>query len=149
MLEALRDVSDFEGKEGGMFCLLDEQTGEFLVEPTIIGQIVNGKAEIYTSFCQEKARRLLEHIKNGRDNQHWLSWESRNPDLDQWGGAICDENFHIWSFSGLTEEQDEALMIMSAHLCGQMINAAPKWLSEISGNRIILDNPYLFWHKPE
>ncbi|MCR4277813.1 MAG: hypothetical protein NUV85_02240 [Candidatus Berkelbacteria bacterium] len=140
MLKQLGFVSDLEGKIGGMFCLMDEATGLMVIEPTKIGEIANGKKGQYTAFCREKATRLRENRANG----HFQSWESRDPESDKWGGAISDGN-HIWSFSGLTEEQDEALMLMSAHSCGRIMNGAPHSYAEGSNNRIILDNDYLFW----
>lgn len=142
MLEKLRAVSDFEGKDGGVFCLMEESTGRYIVEPTIIGQITNGKEDRYRELCQEKAVRLRENKGD------MSSWQSRDEKNDKWGGAISDGD-HIWSFSGLTEYQDEALMIMSAHMCGRIMNGAPKNYAKISDNRIILDSPGLFWKHDE
>jgi hypothetical protein len=122
-----------------MFCLMNEQTGELVIEPTLIGEITNDQTDLYTELCKEKANRLRENIK-----EHKLSWQSRNEDEEKWGGAISDGD-HIWSFSGLTEAQDEALMIMGAHTCGRIMNYLPEALANLSDNRIILDGPLHFW----
>ena len=140
-LERLSKVSDFNGKEGGMFCLIKESTGELMVEPTLIGTINNGKQDKYAKLCVEKANRLrTERAKNS----HWLSWQSRDPENEMWGGAFCDGDC-IWSFSGLNEHQDEAVVIIAAHLDGRIMNGEPQALAEISDNKIFLDNEYLFW----
>lgn len=147
MLEQLQLVSDMEGKSGVMFCLMNESTGELVIEPTMIGEITNGKEERYAALCQEKATRLREYRKSG----HWLSWQSRDPANDKWGGAISDGEY-IWSPSGLKEDQDESLALMSAHSSGRIMNGAPQEYAGISNNLIILDNEYLFWipkWKPE
>jgi len=140
MLAELAQVSDLGGKEGGMFCLMEESTGNLVIEPTEIGKITNGKKDKYREYCLEKATRLRSH----RGEDHFLSWQSRDENHDMWGGAFSDGD-HIWSLSGYTEEQDEALMIMSAHVCGRIMNIEPRDCAKVSDNRIILDNEYLFW----
>ncbi len=138
VLAEVARVSDMRDREGGMFVLMRAVTGEIIVGPKQVGQINNGKEDKYAEFAQEKPVRLLEHP------DHCLSWESRDPDNNKWGGAVNDGLF-VWSFSGLSEEQDEALVLMASHLCGRIRNGDPKAMAEISNNRIIIDNPYLFW----
>lgn len=138
VLAEVAKVSDMRGREGGVFVLMQADTQELIVPPMVVGAITNGKQEKYAQFAREKASRLLEHT------DHCLSWESRDPDNEKWGGALHDGLF-IWSFSGLSEEQDEAFVLMAAHLSGRVRNGTPKTVSEISGNQIILGNPYLFW----
>jgi len=134
--------SDLEGKQGCMVCVLDKASHEFVVESTVVGQVADAeKLAEYTRLCQEKALRLLGHP------DHILSWQSRDEDHDQWGGAY-DDGIYIWSVSGLTEAQDEALSLMAAHLCGQIPNGEPRACAEISDNQIILGNAYLFWYHP-
>ena len=144
MMARLQQVSDFKGKEGGMFYLLD-QAGNVLVEPTAIGKVAEDKLAKYTELCQEKASRLRQRRLDG--HEEWQSWESRDAENGKWGGAIFDGRYY-WSFSGLTEEQDEALMVMSAHMCGQMMNGSPEVYAKTSDNRVILDNEGLFWSFP-
>lgn len=144
LFEELKKVVNLNGKEGVMFCLKNKRTGKFTIPPTEIGKITNGREEKYTDLCQEKADRLAE---NSVSQGHCLSWQSQDPDNDKYPGGI-DDGDEIWSCSGLTGEQDEALMIMGAHSCGRITNGAPEIFAKISDNRVILDNKSLFWiHK--
>ena len=96
----------WKDRSGGYFCLADAET----VLPLLImavGQVPVEKAGKYLSFCQEKAKRLAEHP------DHLSSWESRNPEKEQWGGAVRVGEF-IFSFSGLPEMGDEAVMLAVA-----------------------------------
>lgn len=89
---------------GGYLCIADEEV------PVLIGRIGNPVPEKlgkYLEFSQEKARRLAAHP------QHDLSRESRNPDANQWGGAVRAGGI-IYSFSGLPEELDEAYACLVA-----------------------------------
>jgi hypothetical protein len=36
---------------------------------------------------------------------------------------------------------------MTAHMCGRINNGAPESYAQLSNNRIILQNPYLFWKR--
>jgi len=93
----------WERRGGGYFCLADGVTGfPLLIFP--IGIMPEEKVVKYLAFCQEKAKRLAKH------SDHMSSWESRNPDENQWGGAIKIEDL-IYSFSGLPELGDEAAML--------------------------------------
>jgi hypothetical protein len=144
MLKKLAAVSPLgDDCGGGMFCLMEESTGRLVIEPIMIGQITNGKGERYLELCLEKANRLRNQRLVGSD--HVLSWQSRDPDKDMWGGAILDDVAVIWSCSGLTEAQDEALMTMGAHNNGRIMNGVPEIYARISSNDIILKNEPLFW----
>ena len=94
-----------EKRFGGYFCVADEHGNPLLLIP--IGSIADGKAEKYRTFCLEKAKRLASY------RSHDLSRESRNPDREQWGGAVKAWPY-IFSFSGFPEELDELLMFMVA-----------------------------------
>lgn len=65
------------------------------------------KAAKYFALSQEKAARLIVHPS------HDSSWQSRNPDADQWGGAVVASSW-IFSFSGFPEAFDEAVMLLLA-----------------------------------
>ena len=70
------------------------------------------RAEASSPFCQEKAKRLVQHP------DHKSSWESRNPEAGQWGGAISVSAFGslIFSMSGFPELGDEAIMLVTAEM---------------------------------
>ncbi|MBU6500409.1 MAG: hypothetical protein KGJ89_01085 [Patescibacteria group bacterium] len=95
-------------RRGGYFCLADGN-GKPFFEPTQIGEVAVEKAEKYMQLCKEKAQRLAS-----RPLIYCSSYESRNPEAGQWGGAIRLTNDHIFSFSGFPELLDEALMIILA-----------------------------------
>lgn len=70
--------------------------------------------EQYLVFSQEKAERL-----HGHWHQHLSSWQSRDPDKGCWGGAICADEM-IFSFSGLPEKVDEAVVTAAAYWLGEI-----------------------------
>jgi len=100
---------------GGCFVLSDD-----VVPPprhfrlvSRVGEVAQEKAfQEYRLNAQEKASRLLV---NHRD--HATSWQSRNAENNKYGGAIR-VNFSgiglIMSFSGYSEQYDEALMLALA-----------------------------------
>jgi hypothetical protein len=100
------DQEGWAGRQGGAFCLADARTGLFH-GVALLGLVAPDKVAKYLEFCQEKAQRLARELR------HSSSWESRDPGLRQWGGAIrCGQI--ILSFSGLPELGDEALMLKVA-----------------------------------
>lgn len=70
--------------------------------------------EQYLAFSQEKAERL-----QGLWHQHLSSWQSRDPDKGRWGGAIIADQL-IFSFSGLPEKVDEAVVTAAAYWLGEI-----------------------------
>jgi len=144
ILAKMNAVAAYRGKEGGAFCVVDLKTGRFVIRPIIIGVVTDPeKRAKYLRLCVEKARRLRRKYMQ---YNHLLSWQSRNPDKGEWGGSICDGEY-LWAFSGLPEEGDEALMLISAQSCGQIANGDPGKYAMISDNRVILDGGYKFWAK--
>jgi len=98
---------------GGYFCLADTVNGR----PWFIcsfGIMLEEKWPRYLHFAQEKALRLAVNPS------HESSWQSRNEEEEQWGGAIRAGQY-ILSFSGLPEKWDEALCLAVA-FTHQLIN---------------------------
>jgi hypothetical protein len=91
-----------ENKQGGYFTLLDKKSGHILVTAQI-GKIPDDKYKKYHDFSIEKARRVFK-------TNRFTSYATRDEKKNQYGGAIST-NDHIFSFSGLPELADEALMI--------------------------------------
>jgi len=116
MLREFGEREDWGGRKGGYFCVADGLTGTPLLI-ALVGQVPLEKVEKYMEFAQEKARRLSSRIGDVS------SWESRNLDHNQYGGAIRVEN-KIFSFSGLPELADEALMLSVALMYGRRENAS-------------------------
>ncbi len=100
-------------RKGGWFCLLDVRgnpTGVIIIhEP--FGDLTPEKSSAYCLFSREKAIRLSAHP------EHSTSRESRDEHAERYGGAVRAGGF-IFSFSGLSEEEDEALALAVAYRCG-------------------------------
>ncbi len=90
-------------RKGGWLCIL-RPDGEVFIHQRI-GKTSSEKDERYKHLSAEKALRLHAHPG------HRTSWQSRDPALDRWGGAIRTIDGWVFSFSGLPEAWDEALMI--------------------------------------
>lgn len=132
-----------EGRSGGYFCLMDHNTGEVDLGPVLIGQVTNGKDEKYKAFCQEKAHRLSVLMDWGRFDPAATSWQSRNERKQRWGGAISTGD-HIFSFSGLPEEGDEAAMIIAAVRAGQLSFEEARSYAGTSNNQVYLSTDWEF-----
>lgn len=127
------------GGEGGYFCIADEDGRPLIV--VAVGSLSNEKATKCFDLAQEKARRLAEHP------EHLTSWESRDPNALKFGGAVKDlRNYpHIYSFSGLPEKVDEALMLAIAIFATPIPksrNDELEGLRQAKQIAIANDNPY-------
>ncbi len=105
----------WQDRAGGYFCLTTDDGTLLLLCP--FGNIPLGKFAKYAALSQEKAQRLAAHP------EHASSWQSRSEnDADlRFGGAIR-ANGYIYSFSGLPELGDEAVMLVTALLTGASEN---------------------------
>jgi hypothetical protein len=75
-----------------------------------IDQISDEKYKRYFDLSYEKANRLYKHLSEG----HLSSFQSRDTEKDQWGGAIFAGDY-ILSFSGMSGElMDESIMLLLA-----------------------------------
>jgi hypothetical protein len=114
-----------EGRTGGGYlCIANGDSGIPLLIAKI-GEPNPLKCEKYLVFCQEKVRRLFQHP------DHHLSRSSRDPALDQWGGAVRGKH-HLLSFSGLPEHLDEAFMFL---LAGEFDELTNKQIYEIMSDK--------------
>ena len=96
-------ISSKTDSRGGYLCVADLTSG-FPLLIQLIGSARLDKMSKYFELCQEKALRLAQNPK------HMTSWESRDETQNMYGGAIRQAE-KIISFSGLTEEADEALSL--------------------------------------
>ena len=96
-----------------------------------VGECKPEKFEQYWAFSQEKAYRLARLIHA----RHVSSWQSRDENLRRFGGAIRAGDY-IFSFSGLPEKADEAVMLRTAILCGYMTASEAGVVVDISDNEI-------------
>jgi len=80
----------------------------------------------------EKAKRLRRHPK------HFSSFQSRNPEKNQLGGAVRIENNNfILSLTYVNEELDEAIVTATAWHMGIMSMDETRRIAEASGNQFI------------
>ncbi len=118
-------------KRGGIFYMHDQCVDglhAFVLLP--VGRMSADKQMRYMNLAPEKANRLL------CCGDHVSSWQSRNPEIDQWGGAVRG-NRYIRSFSGFPEALDEASMLLHALLCRDMTIDRAQQIARISRNEHI------------
>lgn len=128
------DKSPEEQKHGGFLCVVQ---GTNLGLPPVAMIMIGGprlsKQAKYAELSKEKARRLAGFPLAKS------SWQSRNPSIDCWGGAVrCKDKdgIIILSFSGLTEEADEALVLLVAVLCNLLTREEAAEIARISNNEL-------------
>jgi hypothetical protein len=120
---------EWQGREGVMFCV-GEGEGGFPVVSAVLGSVGAGKIEKYNAFAPEKSSRLAAHAGD------LSSFQSRDPDKDQWGGAVRSRRAgsRIFSCSGAPELGDEAMMLIVALAAGEMTPADAEEIVQLSRN---------------
>ena len=119
ILDHARGKSGIEGREfdrRGYLTLMDGITGN-IVFTIPFGEIPEEKRQKYFELSQEKAMRLFSQVNMHLPNGHTTSFQSRNEENEQYGGAIyvnCHSTIFILSFSGMPELIDEAMMLVLA-----------------------------------
>lgn len=91
-----------------------------------IGEIPYNKESKYRWLALEKARRTL--ILG-----HRSSWESRDETKKQYGGGVVGGDYGL-GFSGLTEKEDEAVVLTVAAATHFMSWHEARRIAEVSGN---------------
>ena len=127
---ALPDNPQPDRALAGYFTLLSKATGATL-SGFAFGDVPAEKEERYRSFSMEKALRLFANMA-----QHGSSFESRDPALDLWGGAINAHDF-ILSFSGMPELLDEAVMLIVAYQMGWLNWQEVNYIAQKSNNGFV------------
>ena len=119
-----------EGRRGGGYIYICDSLGRKWLHVKI-GYPDPEKEEKYKEFSQEKAERLLANP------EHKLSWQSRNPEDNKWGGAVRlgVVGGFIISFSGFPEAVDEAFCISIAQSIG--------WIDSTKAFRCLLNQDKL------
>jgi hypothetical protein len=111
---------------GGYFCVADPNNGH-LILLLRCGFVPEEKMTKYSGFAQEKALRLAQHP------DHLTSHASRNFNARMYGGAIRTPRY-IFSFSGFSEEMDEAVVLEYAYRFGFLAEKEAKGIALSSGN---------------
>lgn len=121
-----------DNRAGGYFAIyrrgIDGSVGQALVLE-VIGAVIAEKLTRYSRFVREKITRLSQHP------DHLSSHQSRNPDKDLWDGAIVAGDYYF-SFSGLPDYCDEALVLIAARMLGVITVANAARIAELSDNTI-------------
>jgi hypothetical protein len=131
---------EWAGREGGAFCLANAGLG-IPYRVALVGHPNPEKVSKYVDFCQEKSRRLAFNLN------HVSSWESRNPDADQYGGAIRCQIL-ILSFSGFPELGDEAIMLKAAQTLGGLPGDPLRMGTDVGAlDRIAVRSKNPYWPK--
>ena len=129
VLKDVLDANQIKDRHGGYLTVWFEDTpAPFLVLLVSTDYVPLNKRKKYMRLSQEKAKRVLEH------QSHDSSWQSREPEADQWGGAIQSGTCAI-SFSGLPELADEAFCLMLAQTIEILDVDQANRLAAISDNK--------------
>lgn len=114
-------------KNYGFLTVYDAMCGHGVLLGAKINICPQEKSEKYFILSIEKAKRLSE-------SRNLLSWQSRDPANNKWGGAVVVRVNTVLSFSGMDELEDEALVIYVAHKAGWIDRAQALELAAISSN---------------
>lgn len=129
--------------EGGYFCLtVPEKSCRFsgrFSGPMLVGRPDEQEKETYFILSQEKADRLgVNHNLLG----HLSSFQSRDPVKNKWGGSIIvRDEFncpYILSFAGLTEHENEAVMLLVGISKGWLTEIEAIHIAKLSDNEVFL-----------
>jgi len=126
MPAALRLAAEHD-RTGGYYCLADKVTGAPLLIAAF-GTIPTDEAAKYLRLSQEKPWRLAQNP------DHILSWQSRDPKVGKWGGAVRWQDA-LSSFSGFPEGLDEAINLILGIRTDQLVGGASDAMALISNNQ--------------
>ena len=105
----VRNCPEMRGRTGCCIYLCPVDEPRHTIVWHLIGQVPEDKRDKYFAHAQEKPHRLAKH------HYLMLSYECRNEAYLQYGGAIRGEKY-FHGVSGLTEDADEMLALLNAHL---------------------------------
>ena len=101
------DLNDRPNKKGGWLIVREQETGENKIDQEF-GEL----SEYMRGLCRQTAKEKIDRLAIFVD-KHISSYQSRDPENKQWGGAIAAIDYLI-GFSGLSEVGDEALVTVFA-----------------------------------
>jgi len=129
-VELAQQIPGFPKEKDSGYCVVKCLEGRTLLVFQV-GQVPFEKVGKYLCLADEKANRLGIHAGLG----HRSSWQSRDG-LNKWGGAVLVGDL-IFSFSGLPELADEAVMLLAARACGLMAHASACGIAHASNNKFL------------
>ncbi len=133
VIECLQVFSNQHRKKrgGGYLCITPWRHGERITRmPILVAEIgIVERIHAAEAFrnCQEKVARLADHP------EHWTSWESRNPEREQWGGAIRTRKY-LLGFSGFPELLDQAYVYRLSMKLELEPLVTAEWIGRITGD---------------
>jgi|GEM_PF-3917146 len=125
-------IDDLDRYFGGCFYLLrfNDHQMEWATTVFQFGELPSDSRSL--EFCQEKAHRAL---RSGSSS----SWLTRDPEKNQWGGAVRVHEDVIFSFSStFSEDTDEGLVLVLAVRLGFMDFDDAQKIAGQSGNEKFL-----------
>lgn len=128
-VEVAKKTPNFPQEKSSGYCVVKCLEGRTLLVFQV-GEVPYEKIEKYLRLANEKADRLAALTGLG----HKGSWQSRDG-LEKWGGAILAGEY-IFSFSGLPELADEAVMLWTAMHCGVLPYSGAVEIASVSGNGV-------------
>lgn len=134
----LAELGPSVDRYGGYISTKFVRDDRFLINQELVGEVRNGKDDKYREFSHEKAQRLeMNFYQLG----HLSSFQSWKPEEDQWGGSIIGMDpymgvEHIFSFSGLPELGDEAMMLYVAVSMDYLSLEDALKIAEVSNNDV-------------
>ena len=111
VLLMMKENNQLGDKEGVFVSIYDpSRSTETSILTFLVGDVLPSKSKKYRDYSLEKPKRAYE-------KGHTTSFESRDENLDQWGGGfyLVEKGFGI-GVSGLTEEEDMVFSILTAFL---------------------------------
>lgn len=116
-----------KGSYGG-YLYVSDSTNRMLLHLRIGNPILTKDAD-YLAYSKEKAERLYWQTSDD------LSWQSRSPNENQWGGAVrISKKMGFISFSGFPELADEAFCLALAVHTGFMADSTAYALTQCNNN---------------
>ena len=112
LVEILHRLADFPKDKDNGYCVITSALDGRVLLTFQVGECKPEKVKKYYSLANAKAVRLYSFASQN----HVSSWQSRDKDANRWGGAIRAGDV-IFSFSGLPELADEAVMLVAAVIC--------------------------------
>jgi hypothetical protein len=132
VLVKLPDNPRPESNGGSLTIISQDETPGCEIFPLLvapIGKLPPEKVNKYLTLSQEKAKRLHE------TPLFWSSWQTRDLDKARYGGAVAGASC-VFSFSGLPEEADEALVLALAMSHDDLSWEKAEAILSISKNRL-------------
>ncbi len=121
----------------GYLSLRGDKEDALLVVERVGGAIQPEKVLMFHTLSLEKGGRLFVHLDIGHVSSH-QSRNTKKGNFGLWGGAVlCRREGLILSFSGLTEQMDEAVVLVLAIMLDWLTPDEAMEIGKFSDNKFI------------